>query len=713
MSGTCVQPGHHCFTVRNKLATVGARRNVSWLGKLLRKLTRGESGVDEFADVHTPWSVRLPKVTERLVGHEDYVRALDTAVSLRGKTAVACVHGPSGGGKTSLVSLWAPVAAARRHWTVLYADLNRTFGEGQIDAALTGFLLELEAPPSTVAALRPAELPRYFHSVTRTKPVLVVLDNAVAAKQVVNLLPAPGSAAVVTSRHPIEGLPAEQIKIDRLVQRDAHELLRLTAGEDRIAAEPAAADLLIERCGGHPLPLRIAGQHLAETPELSVRELAEELKPHVVQEKVVQTEVRADFKLVIDATYRRLPAAVATTFRLLGAQPDRLLHLNAVAALAGLDVPTTGRVLGTLRRYKLVEIDDDERVHLHDLLRAYVADRAKDPADELAEARSRLLRWYIATAAAAGDAVAPGWVGTAVTADTAELVPLLFSDERPTEALAWFDGELGNALTLVQESGPDDLEAWKIPVFYLPHLFLAKRWKACLDLTQTGVTLARQTGDPVAIARCLHSFAWIQYEMGQYDKAIENLEKAIPLHLESKDSRGHAWTSHALGESLTAAGRFDEAYGPFRDALRHFRATKWPFGAAIVLSTMAITLDKQGRVDEAFAAAEEALTISQREKNHNLESRTHQHLGVLHQLHRDRELAIAHFEAALKLRRAMEEHWGVADTLLSLGETFAVDGNAARAIVSFEEALAIFEQLDHPRAMVVRLALAQLDVARG
>lgn len=669
--------------------------------------------MDEFAGVHTPWSVRLPKVTEQLVGHEDYVRALDTAVSLRWKTAVACVHGPSGAGKTSLVSVWAPVAAARHHWTVLYADLNRTFSEGQIDATLTGFLLELEAPPSTVAGLRRAELPPYFRSITRTKPVLVVLDNAVAAKQVANLLPAPGSAVVVTSRHPIEGLPAEQIKIERLVPGDAHELLRLTVGEDRIAAEPAAADLLIDRCGGHPLTLRVAGQHLAETPGLSLRELAEELKPPVVQHQVIQTEVRADFSLVIDATYRRLPAAAARTFRLLGAQPDRRLHLSAVAALAGQDVAVTGQVLGTLRRYKLIEIGDDERVHLHDLLRAYVADRPKDPADELAEARSRLLRWYIATAAAAGNAVAPGWVGTAVTADTAGLVPLPFSQGRPTEALAWFDAELGNALTLVQESGPQDLEAWKIPVFYLPHLFLAKRWKACLDLTQTGVELARQTGDPVAIARCLHSFAWIQYEMGQYDQAIENLENAIPLHLERDDGRGHAWTSHALGESLTAVGRFDDAYGPFRDALRHFRATKWPFGAAIVLSAMAITLDKQGLVDEAFAAAGEALTISQREKNRHLESRTHQHLGVLHQLHGDRKLAIAHFEEALKLRRAMEEHWGVADTLLSLGETFAADGNDARAIVMFEEALAIFEQLDHPRAMVVRLALAQLDVARG
>ncbi|TNC23438.1 hypothetical protein FG385_22150 [Amycolatopsis alkalitolerans] len=263
--------------------------------------------MDEFE--HTPRPVRLPKVSGELVGHRRYLCRLDDALSL--SAAVVGLHGPSGAGKTTLLSAWAPAAAARYGREVLYADLDWTPGEGQTEAVLTAFLLGLHIPPSTVASLQPAQLPGYFQSVTREKRVLVVLDNATSAGQVLPLLPAAGNTTVVTSRDFLHDLPGKQIPVTPLNLENARELLRPAAGPDRVRADPEATGAVIEHCAGRPLALRIAGTNLAQTPALPVRQLAGELRSGT------------DLDAVIGATYRRLSPVAARTFRLLAAQPDR------------------------------------------------------------------------------------------------------------------------------------------------------------------------------------------------------------------------------------------------------------------------------------------------------------------------------------------------------------------------------------------------------
>ncbi len=104
-----------------------------------------------------------------------------------------------------------------------------------------------------------------YRSLVDGKRILVVLDNATNAAQVRPLLPgSPGCLVVVTSRNELAGLVAAEgaalITLDVLSHAEAREMLARRLGRDRVAAEPEAADEIIEECARLPLALEHRGR---------------------------------------------------------------------------------------------------------------------------------------------------------------------------------------------------------------------------------------------------------------------------------------------------------------------------------------------------------------------------------------------------------------------------------------------------------------------
>jgi tetratricopeptide (TPR) repeat protein len=662
-------------------------------------------------------SVQPPAPASEFVGREREVRRLDELLIklVRRRTPIVVIEGAPGIGKTTLAAWWTSGATEHFPGGCLYADLADVTTESQLAAVLARFLMALGVPGPVVATIAQAELPRHFRAVTTGKRVLVVLDNASSSAQVTSLLPGPQCAVVVTSRKHLSDLAlqkgAKSIPLAPLDECEARTLLGQIVDEARMAADPDAANLIARRCGRLPLALRLAAEQLAAQPQLTLRRLAEKLEP--ADGRLDALAPAGAIRGVMDVSYRMLPTAAARAFRLLGKHPGPALPLAAVAALTGTDVATAHAALDTLQEYSLIETTPDGRVDMHSILRLYAAERARDQELEadLIQARERLLHWYIASAAAAGDVVAPSWTGPAVTVDRSDLYPPVVFGDRYKEALSWFGAELEVIRALTREAGEHrDSQAWKLPVLYLPHLYLTKNWTACLELAPLGLNIARQAGDPVGIARCLHSFGWILHELKNDRDALPHLKEAMRLHETIDDGRGRAWTAHALGESLTGHGKYEEALTKFTLALDHFRNSQWPFGTAVVLSTMATTLGLLGRTDEAISTAQKALTLAQEIGIRPLQSRAHHELGLLHLRSGDPHAAIPAFEHARILRRDTNEQWGEADTLLNLGKALAALGRTDEARAALHESVTTFDDLHDPQARAARAELAQLDV---
>ncbi|GAB3436595.1 AfsR/SARP family transcriptional regulator [Actinophytocola sediminis] len=186
-----------------------------------------------------------------------------------GAGPVVCfVHGPAGVGKSTLAARFAAEQRERYPDGTLYVDLagNRP---GATPASPSAVLTALLGEPEPVRWGGDAGVAvRTFRARLRGRRVLVVLDNATNASQVLPVIPdEPGCAAIVTSRRPIAGPDGTvHVHVDSLATTEAVELLGRIADPRKVTAEPTAATELAELCAHNPLALRVLATRAAARP---------------------------------------------------------------------------------------------------------------------------------------------------------------------------------------------------------------------------------------------------------------------------------------------------------------------------------------------------------------------------------------------------------------------------------------------------------------
>jgi hypothetical protein len=236
-----------------------------------------------------------------------------------------------------------------------------------------------------------------YRSLLAGKRLLIVLDNAGSAGQLRPLLPGTaGCLVLITSRSRLPGLLARSgatpVTVGPLTEPEAVSLLRKLVGDHRVDAEPAAAAQIAACCGFLPLAVRVAAERAAHRPRLPLAGLAGELAAeHDRLDALTAGEDRdTTVRSVFSWSYRALPPAAARMFRLLGLHPGADISVPAAAALAQTGAAAAARLLEALADVHLLEETAPGRYRLHDLLRAYAAERAT--ADETPEERAAALR---------------------------------------------------------------------------------------------------------------------------------------------------------------------------------------------------------------------------------------------------------------------------------------------------------------------------------
>ncbi|MEV0591306.1 AfsR/SARP family transcriptional regulator [Nonomuraea cavernae] len=286
-----------------------------------------------------------------------------SGVDARPAPVVLVIHGPPGCGKSAV----AVHAATRLDLPDgrLYASLDgRPPG-----AVLEDLLRSLGCPDGAVPAVLDERV-RMYRSLTATRALLLVLDDAADEAQVRPLLPTgPGSLTLVTGRSPLAGLEAARAyELGVLDPDEAVAMLAGVAGRDRVAAEPEAARRIVRLCDGLPLALRIAGSRLARKPGWTLDHLAGRLGDE---------RRRLDELSAGDLAVR---GSLALGYRGLADPEQRLLRrLGALSApdfapwVLGADLEPLAEA-GLLQSRGLDEAGQ-ERYGWHDLTRLYAAER--------------------------------------------------------------------------------------------------------------------------------------------------------------------------------------------------------------------------------------------------------------------------------------------------------------------------------------------------
>lgn len=206
-------------------------------------------------DLHAPPAERVPKMLPPDVAHfigrsndletlnSLLIRAEDDEHGDDQHSSLVVITGTPGVGKTALAVHWARRILDRFPGGQLYADLGGD--DKRTPLALRQFLHGLGVPPAEVIE-DTAAMAGQYRSQLAGRRILIVLDNAATASQVLPLLPGTGSCVVlVTSRSRLYTLTrygAQEIPLDLLAPSDAIKLLRRAVGAERFDRERAAGE---------------------------------------------------------------------------------------------------------------------------------------------------------------------------------------------------------------------------------------------------------------------------------------------------------------------------------------------------------------------------------------------------------------------------------------------------------------------------------------
>ncbi len=661
---------------------------------------------------------QLPAAPAHFVGRVGELEALSALLGKAARTGstmmIWAVGGTAGVGKTALAVHWAHQVKDGFPDGQLYVNLH---GFGPSDpvlpaAALRRFLEGLQVPAAQIPGDFEGQQGLY-RSLLADRSLLVVLDNARDADQVRPLLPGtPHSLVVVTSRSELTGLAAaegaRQLTLDVLTNAEAQELLARRVGAARLAAEPDAAQELTGLCAGLPLALAVAAARAAARPGFPLAVLAAELRnPRGQLDALNAGDTATDIRAVFSWSYRSLSAPASRLFRLLGLHPGPDISAPAAASLAGISSAQAHASLGELGRASLIAEPVPGRFAFHDLLRAYAAEQASsiDSGPDRHAAIHRVLDHYLHTAHAAAALLYParGILPPAPLCPGA--APQHFAGYG--DAWAWFDAEypvLIAMITLAAHVGFDS-HAWQLPWTLAEFLDRRSHWHDWAATQQIALAAAVRLADPDAQARAHRDLGYAHARLSCFDDAHTHLSRALDLHRQLGDQVGQARVHYAHAQVFELQDDRQRALSEARQALKLYQTAGHQGGQARALNALGWYSALLGDHVHALAYCEQAIVLLRDLGDLAGEADTWDSLGYAHHHLGHHAEAVACYTRAVDPYQHLGDRDSQATALTHIGDIHLAAGSHGAARETWQQALAILDDLHHPDADRVRAKL--------
>jgi DNA-binding SARP family transcriptional activator/tetratricopeptide (TPR) repeat protein len=666
----------------------------------------------------------LPPAVPGFTGRSAELAALTRLLDKPGEQApgtivISAIGGTAGVGKTALALHWAHQVVDRFPDGQLYINL-RGFDPSGIPATpaevVRGFLDALGVAPERIPQRADAQAGLY-RSLLVDKQMLIVLDNARDEDQVRMLLPAsPGSLVIVTSRNQLSGLDAAHaarlLRLDVLTHDEATQMLVARMDRTRAAAEPDAVDEIAALCACLPLALGVAAARASARPGFSLAALTAELRDASGRLDALDAgDPAASVRAVFSWSYQQLSSEAARMFRLLGLHPGPDIGVRAAASLAASNEPRARRLLRELARHCLITEHAPGRYTLHDLLRSYAADQARDTDSEPERdaAIGRVLDHYLHTAGRAALLLRSLHEPCALAPPRPGAVPEELADF--AQALAWFEAELQvllSAITLADGSC-FDVYAWQLPWAMMPFLRKRGHWQEWIAAQRTALAAATRLGDIAGQAVSGRLLADACNDLGDSEQALGYYMTSLELYRRLSDRRGEAKALQGLGVLASRQARYADALGYDDQALRLYRAVGLKADEAVTLYGIGWDHGLLGDFEQERAFCRQALELNAEVGTRDVGGPVLQCLGhAEHHLGNFTEAAQC-FHRALGIQREFGDRLGEALTLAYLGDTHLALRELAQARWTWQQALTILEDLRHPEADKVRARLASTE----
>jgi tetratricopeptide (TPR) repeat protein len=380
------------------------------------------------------------------------------------------------------------------------------------------------------------------------------------------------------------------------------------------------------------------------------------------------------------------------------------------ASLAAMKLSRARRALNELAEAHLVTEHAPGRFGLHDLLRAYAAERAAgvSPAARRS-ALARVLDHYLHTAYAAAVLLSPTLEPVTLAPPQPGVTPEPLATEQ--EALAWFEAEHYVLISAAALAGRDGFDtcAWQLPWAMAQFLDWQGHWHEWADTGRTALAAATRLGDRAGQALAARALSSACARLGDYEQANTHMTDCLRYYRQLGDRIGQGRVLQNLSWLFGQQGRYADALEHAEQSVTLFRAAGHRPGRASALNNAGWFQVLLGRPEQGRDLCRQALAgYTELADEHGQASAwdslgyAEHHLGNLaaaadcyrHALHGYRKLGIRYLEA---------------DTLVHLGDTRRAAGQPVAARGAWERALRILEELRHRDAEQVRARLLEFQ----
>ncbi|SES19107.1 ATP-binding protein [Actinokineospora terrae] len=653
--------------------------------------------------VTRPVPRQLPARPSGFVGRDRHLAELDAVLDgAAGAAMVVSTLGGTGGiGKTWLALAWAHRHLDRFPDGQLFTDLHGFSPEGRPktpETAVRGFLDALGVDPGRVPP-DPDSQAALYRSLVAGKRMLVLLDNAATADQVVALLPgSPTCTVLITGRRVLTSLidrhGARHLAVGTLARAEARALLGARFGADRLDSESAAVDELIDLCAGFPLALSIIARTVTSRGGIPAAVVAAELRESGLDVLDNDTDPASSLPAVLSWSLRYLSAEQRTVFALVGIAPGTDTTPHAVASLARLSPAHARKALSALEEASLVDRQANGRYGMHDLVRHFaVATADTDLPDQVREAAlARVLDFHLHTAYAAddlldahGNPLRPGPPAPGV-----HPIPLRDADS----GMAWLAAEHATLLASARTAAAlgRHLVVWHLA--WVLETFNVRRGHSrdALALWLAALDAAENLADPALLLRAHRLLGRCYSRLGRHAEAIEHLDVALDLATRHGDLAEQAHTHETAALARGRLGDDGQALDHARQALALCRALGRSEWEADALNTAGWYAACLGDFDSARDQCAAALDRYRHHQDTAGEAAALDSLGFIAHRTGDHRGAVEHYDRALVLLRDIGHTYEVADALVSVGEAHLALGQTEQTRTAWDEAFDLYQR---------------------
>ncbi|HEV8483896.1 MAG TPA: CHAT domain-containing tetratricopeptide repeat protein [Blastocatellia bacterium] len=239
-------------------------------------------------------------------------------------------------------------------------------------------------------------------------------------------------------------------------------------------------------------------------------------------------------------------------------------------------------------------------------------------------------------------------------------------------------------------------------------------FNAALEDLEKCSTLYREVGNQEYLAFALDSIGTVHRKLGNYVLALEYSEKSLAIAEASGSRDASLSTLMNLGNVWYALGDFPRALEAYQKVLPIFEALNRRQGISYALSNIGNIYYVQGNYGGALELYQKSLAIEQSIGDQSGISSSLASIGFVHRQQGNYDLALEFYQKSLALRQTLGAKADIANSLNYIGNVHKLRGEQGQALDFFRKSLELKEALgDKPGAASSLFGIGQFYQSEG